>query len=115
MCHALLQNPNFFSLLLQIDMDLAAATRSAGCPSCGGVLHQANYPRKPRACPKEVRADFESRFSFCCNECRKRTTSMSVRFLGRRVYKRLNLTRGPTAKRLLSLVGRCVLKASHTQ
>ncbi len=43
-------------------------------------------PRKPRACPTEVRADFESRFSFCCHRCRRRTTSMSVRFLGRRVY-----------------------------
>jgi hypothetical protein len=34
----------------------------------------------------EVRADHSSRLSFCCAECRKRTTSMSVRFLGRRVY-----------------------------
>ena len=56
-----------------------------GC-ACGGVLHCANYPRKPRGCLNEVRADFESRFSFCCNRCRRRTTSMSVRFLGRRVY-----------------------------
>ena len=85
MCHALLQNPKFFTLLVQIDADLAAQMHAAGC-SCGGVLHRANYPRKPRACPKEVRADFESRLSFCCNLCRKRSTSMSVRFLGRRVY-----------------------------
>ena len=34
----------------------------------------------------EVRAEFESRFSFCCADCRKRKTSTSVRFLGRRVY-----------------------------
>jgi hypothetical protein len=53
---------------------------------CGGVLHRANYPRKPRGCLNEVRADFESRFSFCCADCRKRKTSTSVRFLGRRVY-----------------------------
>ena len=85
MCHALLQDPNFFRLLLRVDQELAGEAKAAGC-SCGGVLHRANYPRKPRACPNEVRADFESRLSFCCNRCRRRTTSMSVRFLGRRVY-----------------------------
>ena len=85
MCHALLQNPNFFQLLLQIDIELAAHTRAGRC-QCGGVLHRANYPRKPRACLNEIRADYESRFSFCCNQCRKRQTSVSVRFLGRRVY-----------------------------
>ena len=85
MCHALLQNPNFFQLLLQIDIELAAQTRAGRC-LCGGVLHCANYPRKPRACLNEVRANYESRFSFCCHQCRKRATSMSVRFLGRRVY-----------------------------
>lgn len=85
MCHALLQDSRFFRLLLQIDIELAAQSRAGGC-RCGGVLHCANYPRKPRACLNEIRTDFESRFSFCCNQCRKRTTSMSVRFLGRRVY-----------------------------
>lgn len=85
MCHILLQNPKFFQLLLQIDIDLAAQTHAGKC-SCGGVLHRANYPRKPRGCSLAVRADYESRFSFCCNRCRKRTTAMSVRFLGRRVY-----------------------------
>ena len=85
MCHALLQDSSFFRLLLQIDIELAAQARAGGC-QCGGVLHRANYPRKPRSCLDEVRADYESRFSFCCNQCRKRTTSVSVRFLGRRVY-----------------------------
>jgi hypothetical protein len=84
-CHALLQDLNFFRLLQRIDEELASETRADGCP-CGGVLHRANYPRKPRACPDEVCTDFVSRFSFCCNRCRRRTTSMSVRFLGRRVY-----------------------------
>jgi hypothetical protein len=65
----------------------------AGC-ACGGVLHRANYPRKPRACLSEVRGDYESRFSFCCNRCRRRTTSMSVRFLGRRVYLALAVVLG---------------------
>ena len=85
MCHALLQDPKFFRLLLRIDEELAGQARAEGC-ACGGVLHRANYPRKPRACLNEVRADFESRFSFCCHRCRRRTTSMSLRFLGRRVY-----------------------------
>ncbi len=85
MCHALLQDPKFFRLLVRIDDELAREAKAVGC-SCGGVLHRANYPRKPRACPTEVRADFESRFSFCCHRCRRRSTSMSVRFLGRRVY-----------------------------
>jgi len=84
-CHALLHNQEFFQLLLSIDIELAEQARAAGC-LCGGRLHRANYPRQPRSCPAEVLADFELRFSFCCNRCRKRTTSVSVRFLGRRVY-----------------------------
>ncbi len=85
MCHALLFDPKFLALLLRIDHELAERTRSDGC-GCGGALHRADYPRKPRGCPVEVRADHSSRLSFCCAECRKRATSMSVRYLGRRVY-----------------------------
>jgi len=81
----LLQDPRFFQFLLRADQELALQTRAGGC-ACGGVLHRGNYPRKPRGCMPEVRSDFEVRFSFCCSICRKRTTSMSVRFLGRRVY-----------------------------
>jgi len=84
-CHALLYDPKFLALLLRIDHDLAAQTCADGCP-CGGVLHRADYPRKPRGCPVEVRHDHSSRLSFCCSICRRRATSMSVRFLGRRVY-----------------------------
>ena len=85
MCHALLQDPKFFRLLLQIDIDEAAKVQACHCP-CGSVLHKADYPRKPRGCPREFRPDFESRLSFCCSRCRKRSTAKSVRFLGRRVY-----------------------------
>ena len=85
MCHALLQSPKFFTLLLRIDHELAAQMRADGC-RCGGALHRADYPRKPRGCPAEVRCDHSSRLSFCCAQCRKRSTSMSTRFLGRRVY-----------------------------
>ena len=86
MCHALLQDPKFFQLLKRIDHELAAQARADGCFFCDGVLHCANYPRKPRACLPEAQDDYDTRFSFCCSVCRKRCTSMSVRFLGRRVY-----------------------------
>jgi hypothetical protein len=33
-----------------------------------------------------MREDFSSRLSFSCARCRTRSTSLSVRFLGRRVY-----------------------------
>jgi len=92
-CHALLQDLNFFRLLLRIDEELASDARAGGC-ECGGVLHRANYPRKPRACLSEVRSEYATRFSFCCNRCRKRLTSMSVRFLGRRVYLALAVVLG---------------------
>lgn len=85
MCHALLSDPKFLELLLCIDHDLAAQTRAEGC-RCGGALHRADYPRKPRGCPREVRSEHSSRLSFCCASCRGRSTPTSVRFLGRRVY-----------------------------
>ena len=44
-CHALIQNPNFLRLLLQIDADLADQMHAAGC-SCGGVLHRASELRQ---------------------------------------------------------------------
>ena len=109
-CHALLQTPKFLRLLLQIDHDIAAQMHAAGC-SCGGVLHRANYPRKPRACHKEVRADFDSRLSFCCNLCRKRSTSASVRFLGRRVYLGLVVVLAPQRRTTLSAVAVQVIDA----
>ena len=85
-CHVDLQRSQFFLFLIRLDEELAAQAQGAGC-SCGGVLHRANYPRKPRGCPTlAIRDAFSSRLSFCCSRCRRRTTSMSVRFLGRRVY-----------------------------
>ena len=85
MCHALLQDPKFLTLLLRIDHEFAAQCRAEGC-RCGGALHRADYPRKPRGCPLSMRGDYSSRLSFCCAVCRQRSTSLSVRFLGRRVY-----------------------------
>lgn len=74
-------------LLPRIDDDLAAKTRAAGCPLCGGRLDVANYPRKVRGA-EEFGDEYAWRRSFCCDAegCRKRRTPPSVRFLGRKVY-----------------------------
>jgi hypothetical protein len=76
------------SLLPRIDDDLAAKTREAGCPACGGRLDVADYPRVPRGAREGFDASWNSRRSFCCavDGCRRRSTPPSVRFLGRKVY-----------------------------
>lgn len=86
MCHAVLQDPAFFRFLTRIDEEFAAATRLQGCRACGGPLHVANYPRKPRGCPAAVQEQYSQRLSFTCGRCDLRATSPSVRFAGRRVY-----------------------------
>jgi len=85
-CHALLQDLAFFHLLTSIDQELAATTRLQGCPACGGPLHVADYPRKPRGCPAALQEAYSRRLSFTCGRCDHRTTPSSVRFAGRRVY-----------------------------
>lgn len=85
MCHRLLADASLPGALLKIDEDLAAETRGAGCRFCGGSLHSARYPRKPRGEPLGSAA-YDRRLSFCCESCRRRATPASVRFLGRRVY-----------------------------
>ena len=56
-CHALLSDPTLYQLLLEFDHDMAAQVRVAGC-SCGGALHSAHYPRKPRGAPPGFGPDF---------------------------------------------------------
>ena len=87
MRHELPRGDRFWSFLLSIDRDLAETARQQGC-SCGGRLHCANYPRRPRGCPDELPETYRQRYSFCCDRdgCRKRMTPPSVRFLGRKVY-----------------------------
>ena len=77
---------SFFTLLMQIDSELADNTLKEGCPRCGGPLHLANYPRSPFGLPKQFRRYCDERISFCCAQCRKRTTPPSVRFFGRRWF-----------------------------
>ena len=81
-------NPKLYAVLLKIDKDLAAETREKGCPHCGGVLHSACYPRKLKKPCVPHDGKQIVRFSFCCSAdgCRRRITSPSVRFLGRKRY-----------------------------
>jgi len=86
MSHKFLFNTSFHELLNKLDLELAEATRLAGCLHCGGSLHQADYPRSPFGLPVGFRSYYQERHSFCCGQCRKRTTSPSVRFFGRRWF-----------------------------
>jgi hypothetical protein len=83
----LFRNASFWSFLFTVDQDLAASTKKQGC-LCGGRLHRANYPRKPRGGCEKLPDSYSRRLSFCCDRdgCRKRSTPPSVRFLGRKVY-----------------------------
>src|SRR5208282_1468493 len=47
-----------------------------------------SYARKPRGGPAGLGREHAERFSFCCavDDCRKRATPPSLRFLGRHVY-----------------------------
>ena len=87
MCHAFFNDSRFYQFLFRIDQDIAAEVQAGGC-SCGGVLHSACYPRKPRGIRCALDESCESRLSFCCaiDGCRRRCTPPSVRFLGRKVY-----------------------------
>ena len=87
MYHELPPSSSFWRFLFSIDQDLAETARQKNC-ACGGRLHRANYPRKPRGGPDDLPEEYGRRLSFCCDRdgCRKRTTPPSVRFLGRKVY-----------------------------
>jgi hypothetical protein len=87
MYHELPAGASLWPFLLAIDRELAQTAQRQGC-SCGGRLHRADFPRKPRGQPDPLPDAYRRRFSFCCDRegCRKRTTPPSVRFLGRKVY-----------------------------
>jgi len=110
-CQSILQSTAFFSFLLCIDQDVARETGTAGCRCCGGRLHQACYPRKPRGARCPLGPAYRQRFSFCCATCRRRTTPYSVRFLGRRVYLGVVVTLACTLTTGLSLRRAGVLTA----
>ena len=83
MCQSHLADQQLHQLLEKVDWDLAREACQQGCAYCCGKLHQANYERKARGGPQ-----WDRRYSFCCAEqdCRRRRTPESVRFLGRRIY-----------------------------
>ena len=83
----LLQDRTFYATLARFDEDLAAEVHARGCP-CGGRLHRATYPRKPRGGPADLGPAYDRRHSFCCDRdgCRRRATPASLRFFGGRVY-----------------------------
>ena len=112
MCQSILQSTAFFSFLLGIDQELAREAGAAGCRCCGGRLHQACYPRKPRGAQCPLGPSYRQRFSFCCATCRRRTTPCSVRFLGRRVYLGVVMTLACTLSAGVSLRRAGVLTAS---
>jgi len=111
MYHVLLRDASFWAFLFAIDRDLAEACRKEGCP-CGGRLHGANYPRKPRGGPRDLPEEYRRRLSFCCDRdgCRKRVTPPSVRFLGRKVYLGAvvilvsAMRQGPSPRRVRELI-----------
>jgi len=86
-----LADKTIFEWFEKCDSDLAELCRQGGCLHCPGVLHRANYERKPRGGPEDGEVDPKPVFrdSFCCDQegCRKRHTPPSVRFLGRKVYR----------------------------
>ena len=87
MCHVHTESRRFTDLLCHFDRDLAEHCRAQGCPDCQGRLHLARYRRKPRGlAPQTNNEDWCRRWSFCCAQCRARTTPASLRFLGQRVY-----------------------------
>lgn len=88
MCHAFYESASFYRQLYRFDQAIAAEVGAAGCAHCGGKLHVANYPRKPRGIRGVLDATYQLRLSFCCarDGCRRRTTPPSMRFLGRKVY-----------------------------
>ena len=88
MCHAFIKDSRFYQFLFHIDQDIATEVQLGGCVHCGGTLHVACYPRKPRGIGCGLGEFCGSRLSFCCasDGCRRRCTPPSVRFLGRKVY-----------------------------
>lgn len=88
MCHAFVADSRSYQFLFPIDQEIAVEVQAGGCCFCGGMLHSACYPRKPRGIRSALDESYNYRLSFCCatDGCRRRTTPPSVRFLGRKVY-----------------------------
>lgn len=86
MSHKFLLDVKFHLFLIRIDQEFAEKVRQQGCLDCGNKLHKSDYPRSPFGLPQSLRQYYEQRISFCCSDCRKRSTPPSVRFFGRRWF-----------------------------
>ena len=88
MSQKLILDASFHLLLQQIDQEIASDALKQGCPhpGCKGKLHRADYPRSPMGLSPDFRDLYDLRISFCCSICRRRTTTVTVRFFGRRWY-----------------------------
>ena len=85
---SILRDRKLYEWMERVDADMATSAQLEGCDDCGGKVHRADYPRKPRGGLKDMVERWEKRWSWCCarDGCRKRKTPPSVRFLGRKVY-----------------------------
>lgn len=86
MSHNFLLDASFHNKLYDIDQETAKVARCQGCPHCGGELHQANYPRIGFGIHRQLAGFYALRLSFCCAQCRRRTTPPSIRFFGQRRF-----------------------------
>lgn len=95
MSHLPTSESTFWAQAVQADLLLATERVADGCSHCGGPVHRADYPRKPRGCPNsaDLPAGFETRFALCCGQqgCRKRAHVPQIRFLDRKVYGLLSI------------------------
>ena len=67
MCRKFVNEIGLWRLLYQIDYGIAKKLLHGGC-CCGGGLHQANYPRKPRGVQRQLLGKVcDKRLSSCCN------------------------------------------------
>lgn len=85
MYQKLVSDASLPTVLRRVDKLHAEEVARAGCAWCGGVLHRAEYARKPRG-PWRLGREHASRESWCCSACRRRTTPASVLYFGRRWY-----------------------------
>ena len=78
MCHAFLTDTRFYKLLFRMDQEIAAEVQAGGCCFCGGVLHSACYPRKPRGMRSALDEHDNYRLSFCCAAAARSPRSCSA-------------------------------------
>ncbi|MBK7051360.1 MAG: hypothetical protein IPH54_11480 [Rhodoferax sp.] len=70
-------------------------------PLCGDGVYTKTSTRSPRRVRRSS-LGLSIAWSFCCSLCRQRTTPMSVRFLGGRVYVLLAVVLLPQRRSTLS-------------